>query len=253
MLAYQPFFDRFKIDAVIGRNGSEKVTDFLQRAILDIVPGFLVNGPDGLYLAPLRWDAEPHHRVAHIDIDKGHAAVIGSFAKWDEPVFNRFTIEYRPRWGDQYVSRRELTSIENVTAGALTGGVRFPPLSSSIPWYASGESDTRVAGSSLLRASQARFDIREHDPIQLASCWHDDTANLILWSLAQKHAWPKRIGRIEGPHLSSLMPGDTITLTQAANRLSDHVAIVLDRFVSVENVSLEVVVLDSPWQPRATE
>lgn len=246
--AHQVFFDRFKVDGVIGLNGSERVTDFVRRAVLDVVPGLLVDGPAGLYLAPLRWDAEKHHRVAHIDIDKGHASVVGSFAKWGEPIQNRFTIDYRPRWGNQYVSRRELTSIEKLTAGALTGGVRFPPLSLDAPWVASGESDTRVAGSSLLRSSQARFGMREADPLQLPSCWDDATANLFLYYLAMKHAWPKRIGRIESPTLSTLLPGDVITLTQSSNHLDEHVAMVLDRSVVPTTVRVDVVLLDGPTQ-----
>lgn len=246
VLANQAFFDRFKIDAVIGMKGSEKVSDFLQRAVMDHLPAMMVDGPNGLYLAPMRWDAEKHHRVAHIDIDAGHASIVGTITKWDEPVYNRFTIEYRPRWGNLYVSRRELTAIELVTAASLTGGARFPPLSTSLPWIASAESDTRVAGSSLLRASQTRFGLLEHDVIQLASCWDDDTANLILWYKAAQYAWPKRIGRIEGPHLSTLMPGDIFTITSASHYLDEAIAMVIERPIGMAGVHVDFVLLDHP-------
>ena len=252
LIAYQPWFDRFKIDVVMGLQGSETPPDFLRRAVLDVLPGVMVYGPDGLYLAPLRWDAQKHQRVAHIDLDTSAATLDGSLSRWDEPVLNRFTIEYRPRYGDQYVSRRELTSIQQFTAGALTGGARFPPLSTSLPWYASAEQDLRVAGSSLLRRSQARFGLLEADPLKLASCWHDDTANLILWYQALRYAWPKRIGRMTGRHLSTLLPGDVITLTQTENRLQEHVALVLDRVPTLSTVAIDFVVLDAPGEPRCT-
>lgn len=252
MQAFRDFFDRFKIDAVLGQSGPVRVTEWLEQ-VLRHIPGMLVDGRDGIYIAPLRWDATKQDRVAHIDVDQGGAQPVGAPAVWGEEVRNDFTIDYRPRYAEFYVSRRVLTSIENTRGGALTGGVTFPPGSSSLPWYASAEEDVRISGSSLLRASQARFGHRPLDTIEIDWCWHDDTAHLILYYLAQRMAWPKRSWRIQGGHsLEPLQPGDIVTLTSADYRLDEALAIVIERTTNLRTVAVDLVIIDSPRTARLT-
>lgn len=250
--AHGDWLDRFKIDGVLGEAGPELVTSWMQKHILDVLPVMLVDGDRGLYLAPLRWDAQKHHRVAHIDIDAGHAAPIGTFERWRREVYNKFSVEYRPRWGKDYVSSRTLTSLEGSLGDALTAGVPWPPLTTTLPWMASAETDVRVAGSALLRSSQARFGIREWSA-KLPACWHDGTAALILQYRALRDAWPKRVGKIQGGHhLSTLSPGDVVTISYEAEQLDEAVALVVERTTNLVNVELDLVILDSPWTPRLT-
>lgn len=253
MAAFQDFFDRFKIDAAIGANGPELSTDWAQKHILEWLPALLVDGDRGLYAAPIHWDAQPHHAVAHINLDKGHAASSRPPRRWREQVYNKFTVEYRPRWGSDYVSRRILTSLDSTGISALTGGAPFPPLAPSLPWIASSAADQRVEGSELLRASQARFGVREYPVIKLPACWDDETATLIMYYLAAKHAWPKREWSIRGGHhLSTLEPGNVIKVTYSDQRLDGALAIVMDRVVSQPDAEIPLVLLDSPNAARLT-
>lgn len=252
MEANRAWLDRFKVDGVMGLNGAERVTDWLQREVLDHLPVLAVDGPNGLYYAPLRWDAEAHHAVARLNLDAGHASIVGGIKRWSEDVFNKFTAKYRPRKGKDYVSTRILTSLEGrLDYSSLTGSA-YPPLSTLLPWMASGDPDTRISGDSLCRASQARFGVLEWSR-DLSSCWHDDTANLILYYAAARWAWPKRTLQVQGGwHLAPLEPGDVVTVTRAADYLSDMPAIVIERTASATGIVLDLVLLDRPDRARQT-
>ena len=242
MAAAQAWLDRFQVDGVI--LGENAVT-WLDERVLRHLPVMGVDGPRGFYLAPMRWDAQARHAVAHLDADTGRVDLDGEIGTWDEPVFNHFVLDYRPRrMGAEYASRRTLTSIDGDLTAAITTGANLPPFTTSLPWIATTERDYRVWGSVLCRGSQARHGVRQMDTIQHMACWDDHTAALILHYLAARYAVPKRQARyVGGAELDGLLPGDVVTVTDTANYLSSAVALVVERTVSAADVALDLVLL----------
>lgn len=242
MAAAQAWLDRFQVDGVI--LGENAIT-WLDERVLRHLPVIGVDGPRGFFLAPMRWDAQARHAVAHLDADTGRVDLDGEIGTWDEPVYNWFQIDYRPRrMGEEFASRRTLTSIDGDLAAAITTGANLPPFTTSLPWIATTENDYRVWGSVLCRGSQARHGVRQMDPIQHMACWDDHTAALILHYLAARYAVPKRQARyVGGAELDGLLPGDVVTVTDASNYLSSAVALVVERTVSAADVALDLVLL----------
>ncbi len=242
MAAAQAWLDRFAVDGVI--LGENAVT-WLRRAVLDFLPVLGVDGPDGFYLAPLRFSATATDAVAYLSTARG-VALDGPIRTWDEPVRNRLTLRYRPRrMGAEYASSRTLSSDRtDWWAIAVAGGAIVPPQSSQIPWIASSIDDERVYGSKLCRTSQARYGVREYTADHPA-CWDDATALLILQEWAARWATPKRQARytVDPEEWGHLLPGDVVVLTDADNGLDEAVCLVIDRTLSAVSVALDLVLL----------
>jgi hypothetical protein len=253
MRAFQDWFDRFKVDAVIHER--RNAVDWLTDNVLAFVPGVLVTGPDGVYVAPVRWDATELDAVAHLNADRHQVERTQDPKVWAEEVYNLFTLDYRPvRYGDRWASRRVLTATPGNMYGSGTGGAALPPFSSSLPWMATSEEDARIYGSALCRWSQAQsWGIREWTQ-QHPSCWDDHTAQQILSYKALKHGWQKRtISYRGGPELKTLEPMDVVTITDTPLRLSNAVALVVEPKVSTNTVDLDLLLLDHPFRvPRLT-
>jgi hypothetical protein len=248
MVAAQAWLDRFKVDGYIGERVN--AIEWLDQQVLADLPVLGVSSGDGLWFAPLKWDATAQDAVALLNADIQMVQRDGPIAVWDQPVYNSFTIDYRPlRGGDTWGSRRTLTSISGNLWEAMTTGAGITPGSTVLPWMATTQKDLRVLGSALCKASQARFGMREMPMLQRAQCWDDGTAQLILYYLALKYAWPKRQARyVGGIELSSLLPGDVVLLTDSDVNLDAHVCLVLERTTSTSQVSLDLVLLDHPHQ-----
>ena len=253
MRAYQPWMDRFKVDAAIMER--QNPVEWLLQNVLAYLPVLPVVGPQGLYFAPMKWDATSIDAVAHLDADNGMVSRVGRPEIWREPIYNLFTLDYRPvRGGAQWASRRVLSSVTGNLYDITTSGANLPPFSTSLPWMATSENDARIYGSALCRWSQSQeWGVREWE-IQHKALWDDTTAALILYYASLKHAVPKRLVSYEGGlDLRSLSPGQVVTVTDSDIDLAAQVGIVLERMVSTTSVQLEIVLLEHPFQTaRAT-
>ncbi len=243
---------RFKIDTVL--TNPTDLAQFVEESILPLLPVMGVDGPNGYYFAPTKWDATRTDAVAWLDVDQGHIALDGELRKWTEPIRNSISLEYRINvQKNEPMTFRTLTSVYGNLQDATKLGANIPPNGASLPWVATTEVDTRTAGSGLASWSQAQHDIREH-VIRTSVVWDDTTAWLMLYYMMERWAYRKRMGRyIGGVELRSLEPGNIVVLNDDAMHLTDVVAMVMESTISIDEVALDLVLLEHPLRrTRAT-
>jgi len=252
MVAVQDWLDRFRVSTYI--QPRVNVARWLEDSILPLLPVIGVDGPDGYYLAPLRWDATATDAIAHLDADGRQVARDGQIRTWDEPIENLLTLDYRPilhSASDRpvgYASRRVLSSVDGELYAAAMGGPPLPPIGSMLPWQATSVRDDRILGSALCQWSQPLYGVREWAG-DAPWVWDDATAQLILQYRALRSAYPKRAARYTGGlELRTLLPGDVVTLTDSEVGISSRVALVIERTTSVSEIAIDLVLLDHPLQ-----
>jgi len=225
MATYADDLSAYAVDTYINRQVDPWI--WLESEILGWIGAVAIDGPDGIYLRPIRYDLTAESAVAHLiagrDVERS-----GNLTRARDPIVNEITILYRRRadggWGKQVTLTAQ--------AGALTGAE--PGLSA----------DSRIYASALAARSQAIYGVRPHT-IELAHVYDDTTAVLVAQRRLERSALPKRIVRYEGGiGLDVLTVGDAVTITDPGLYLDAQVAIVGDLELSTESVQIDLILGD---------
>mgnify|MGYP005992360245 FL=1 len=230
--SYAPWLNRFKVDAFI--TGPIDWLDYLESAILAWLPVQTVNGPEGRYYAPVRWDLTRADVVAWIDADLREVQRVGSVKRLSQSVYNEITVNYRPRIGGGYYATRTVTAVD----GQLQRGTTFG-------------TDPRIRGDYLAKRSQTIYGVKPL-VVSLDQTWDDGTADEVAHQLLWRHAWHKRMVTYEGgPELEALSVGDCVAVTESAVSLGQALARVVDIRPQRQTCSVDLVLLDNPIEANS--
>jgi len=245
MIGAQSYLDRYLVDTWF--NSRVNMVEWLRESILVDLPVVGVQGPNGFYFAPMRWGATSKDAVARLDITGRAWAREGGLSKWDEPIRNSVTVNYRWSEDRRFASTRTLTAEGQLWTDAL-GRNQLPAL----PWYAT-TADARILGDGLAAKSQAQFGVYDHTR-ELKWTFDDNTALRVAHDVLLRNAWPKRQGRCIGSLDGiELRPGDVVLVNDDEMHLADRVALVLDTVVSVDEMAVDYLLLDHPFnEPKKT-
>jgi len=235
------WLNRWKVDAVI--NQSINMLDWLDSEVLAHIPVIRVNGPRGIYYAPMRWDAVDSDVVAHLR--PGMVSRASDETQYDDEIRNLLTIQYRPqRDGTAYGSRRVL----GPEYGRHESGWGVLGMT-SLPWNTTTFEDVRFFADPLCRWSYAYNGPREWTGTN-SSCWDDASVALSLDYMALRYATQKRMVRYGGPmgQLEGLEPGAVVRLTDPEIYVDAVLALVVERLTSTTQVYLDLVILDDPFK-----
>ena len=230
--SFAPWLNRFQVDTYI----SEQIgwDEWLESAVLSWLPVQAVNGPEGLYYAPVRWDLTAADVVAYLDADRRQVQRVGALQRLGQDVYNEITINYRPRLGGGFYAQRTLTAVD----GQLQRATTFAD-------------DPRIRGSFLAKRSQTIYGARPLS-VDLLHTWDDATADEVAVQLMYRHAWHKRIVSYQGgPELEALSVGDCIAVTESAVSLDQALARVLDIRPERQTCTVDLVLLDNPTEATA--
>lgn len=235
------WLNRWKVDAVI--NDTVNMLEWLESEVLAHMPVIRVEGPRGIYYAPLKWDATDADVQAHLL--PGMVSRTSPVTQYDDEIRNSLSIQYRPvRDGSQWGSRRVLGAEygRNGYIGATLG-------LSSLPWNSNTQTDVRYFADPLCRFSYAQHGAQEWTGTN-HSCWDDASIALSLDYMAMRYATPKRFARYTGPFakLEGIEPGAVVRLTDDEIYASSVIALVVERITTTTVVHLDIVILDDPYK-----
>lgn len=193
-----PYLNRFRVAGYIGESVSP--WEYIQSNLIKILPVSFVEGPDGLYPVPWRYDATKADAVDAFDltvdpsIDRdGPVSYVGTSA-----IENEFKLKYahRGRHGD---------SKRTVTLGATNGN-----------------------SSVFTRISQARYGRRAKEE-ETICVYSDATAGLILSWWARAKSLPARtVSYVAGHDRRWLERGNIVTLTDTDLAFDSQLAMIMD-------------------------
>lgn len=235
------WLNRWKVDAVV--NQSINMLDWLDSEVLAHIPVIRVNGPRGIYYAPMRWDAVDSDVVAHLR--PGMVSRASDETQYDDEIRNSMSIQYRPqRDGTAFGSRRVL----GPEYGRHESGWGVLGMT-SLPWNTTTFEDVRFFADPLCRWSYAYNGPREWSGTN-SSCWDDASIALSLDYMALRYATQKRMVRYGGPmgQLEGLEPGAVVRLTDPEMYVDAVLALVVERLTSTTQVYLDLVILDDPFK-----
>ena len=223
--AVQGYLDSFLIDsaAIASPDSRIKPWSWIEDHLLPILPISPRIGPEGVYFALWRQDAEP---VASLSVDRGDAVRASpvSYTSRDD-VANRFTLSYR-----------HSTLTDKITARAVIGG--------DLDEIATGA----VTANALCRISAARYGNR---PRELMSevVYDGATASRVLSWMAGFYALQHReiVLDVDSSSWGYLEPGDAVTVTDSTVGLRDALAWVTSvPWAPAPVISLRLLVLSNP-------
>lgn len=199
--------------------------DFIQRAILPLLPALPRWSDEGFYLAVMDYEPTPSRVTAYLNADREDVQRT-SDAKVRYELLNTFRIDYG--------KHREGFALFNM----LTGD----PEANAEKWYQ--ELSDVYAGDIYCLRSQARYGYREADPIESAVLWDRSTALRVLRWMARRHALPLwGVQYVGGPELAKIEPGAQVELTDSDMGWSSRIALVEDVAYSLGETVLELSIL----------
>lgn len=208
--------NRYLFDLVV--NETIPAIDWFERDILRFIPGAIVRGPEGVYLAHLPIRGSRVDAVASL-VEGGNAQRVSMAVTSTADVVNELTFSWgRLRDGNAYHRTRILT--------AQQGRV-------SLPLDGAAYEDGRALAEGLCIVSQRAYGEVRPGTLQLQTIWDPGTAQRVAEDYVVRRAFPERTFRYTvGAGLHRLAPGDLVTLTDVGLAISERACTVVDVVVS---------------------
>jgi len=238
MATYAPWLNQFHVDSYL--NTPINAFEWLTASVLAWLPVVALGSAEGLYFAPVRWDATAADAQAFLSVERGDITRETPVSRLSQPIYNEITVRYRPQvTGGKWHTTHTLTADRGALSPPPQPGVVIKRPTAT-------PSDDRVAGSYLARMSQAVYGVRPYT-IDIHHTWSDTTAQLIAQMLLDRHAWPKRTATYSaGPELEALLPGSVVAISDAEIYLDEALAYVVDVSTAGRSVRLDLILLDHP-------
>lgn len=226
MNAYRGFINAFKFDTFI--NEQVDVFDWLEDSILKWIPGRLCESNDGIWIAPIRYDATKKNASLMLDASNREIVRVSNLASVTEEIVNEVVVEFCPnRDASTYLQRRIITDQWERTG----------------PWYLAPDQDRRL-GSLIAKASQSIYGVRSQN-LQLFSVWDKATAINIGNHALRQSAFPyyRVTYRCPVDPFWKVDIGEIGTLTDEEISLDSALFLVNNVAINESDVELELILL----------
>jgi hypothetical protein len=227
MAAAESAFEGVKIDTWFTE--MPNVWDWITGTLLPLVSARIVDSGRGLWFAPMDYGATSAKAIRWLSVERGEIRRTSLAQPRTTTIRNRLELRYAVSKGSPLATR------------VLNGE---PGLVEALPGVTN---DERVWGNYLCYRSQA--DLGTVLPYSLTTpvIWDGASAAVILQSMAERWALPKRAIQYEGDQgLRNLEIGDVLVLSDAELVISEAVAIVEDMVQGPGSTLLDLTVLDHP-------
>ena len=234
LAAVKEALNRYQVDTYIGAQVS--AWEWLSSELFPLLPVVVCDGPEGLYLRVVRWDATRADAVRYLSVERQDIDRVGAVTTFAEPIRNEIEVEYRgAQNGATWYARRIVSAEAKIISSVYE------------------TQDDRVRGSYACRLSQAAHGVRPYS-VRCSWTWDHDTADQIAEDLAARYATPKRAVQYRGGwDLEAIEPWDVVAVSDAELHLSDTPAIVQSRTIEPGGIVLSLILLDhAAHAPRAT-